>query len=116
MRTTKLGIELAWSIIANASGGNWLQESADWQEAATRWRDQYVNEPDLTAEALAKSFHEAYERLAGNFNYATRPESSKPWEEVPQSNKLLMIAVCREMLAKHFEIPTDLDTLNKDGF
>lgn len=33
--------ELAWGVIANASGGNWKLEPADWQEAAARWRDGY---------------------------------------------------------------------------
>lgn len=34
-------LELAWGIIANASGGNWERESPEWQEAAHRWRDQH---------------------------------------------------------------------------
>ena len=31
----------AWGIIANAGGGNWLLESEEWRDAATRWRDAY---------------------------------------------------------------------------
>jgi hypothetical protein len=34
-------LEWAWSIIANASGGDWSKESADWQAAAARWRDEW---------------------------------------------------------------------------
>lgn len=34
-------VELAWGIIANASGGNWDLESKDWQTAAAKWRDDY---------------------------------------------------------------------------
>jgi hypothetical protein len=30
----------AWTIIANASGGDWSQQSDEWQEAAKRWRDE----------------------------------------------------------------------------
>jgi hypothetical protein len=33
--------EMLWVVVANASGGDWTQQSADWQEAAARWRDNY---------------------------------------------------------------------------
>lgn len=36
------GVEEAWGIIANASGGNWSRESPEWQDAAVRWRDRYI--------------------------------------------------------------------------
>lgn len=51
------------------------------------------------AEALAQRFHEAYERLAPSFGYETRRESAKPWGEVPEQNRRLMVAVCAELLA-----------------
>lgn len=50
------------------------------------------------AEALAQRFHETYERLAPSFGYRTREASAKPWAEVPEDNRLLMIAVCQELL------------------
>jgi hypothetical protein len=53
----------------------------------------------MSAEELAKRFHEAYERLAPGFGYATRKASAVPWESVPENNRLLMIAVCAEILA-----------------
>ncbi len=31
----------AWAIIANAGGGDWSTQSADWQAAAKRWRDRF---------------------------------------------------------------------------
>jgi hypothetical protein len=49
-------------------------------------------------EELARAFHETYERLAPRFGYETRRESAVPWEEVPENNKQLMIAVCAELL------------------
>lgn len=52
----------------------------------------------ITPAALAKRFHETYERLAPSFNYKTRKSSAKPWKSVPDNNKKLMIAVCREIL------------------
>lgn len=37
----ELELELAWGIIANASGGDWTRESKDWVGAAERWRDRW---------------------------------------------------------------------------
>jgi len=54
--------------------------------------------PHPEAESLAKAFHETYERLAPSYGYETRKESAKPWSEVPEKNKRLMIAVCSEIL------------------
>lgn len=48
------------------------------------------------AEKLARIFHETYERLAPAFDYKT---SAKPWEEVPEQNRKLMIAVCEHILS-----------------
>lgn len=33
--------EAAWGLIANAGGGDWTKESAEWREAAVRWRRDY---------------------------------------------------------------------------
>jgi len=33
--------EMLWTVVANASGGDWLKQSQEWQEAAERWRDNY---------------------------------------------------------------------------
>lgn len=46
-----------------------------------------------TADQVARRFHEAYERLAPEHGYDTRPESAVPWEQVPANNKALMRAV-----------------------
>jgi len=53
----------------------------------------------MTAEDLARLFHETYERLAPDFGYLTNPESAVPWSLVPETNKLLMIETCRCVLA-----------------
>lgn len=50
------------------------------------------------AEQIAQRFHEAYEELAPNHGYETREASRKPWSEVPQNNKSLMIAVVSRLL------------------
>jgi hypothetical protein len=54
----------------------------------------------MTAEELAKLFHETYEKLAPNYGYTTRRSSAVPWEDVPEPNKSLMIAVAKRVLEK----------------
>jgi hypothetical protein len=49
-------------------------------------------------ETTARRFHEAYERLAPSFGYETRRESAVPWEDVPEANRRLMIAVASEVM------------------
>jgi hypothetical protein len=38
--------EYAWTIIANAYGGDWDSAPSDWRNAAERWRDHYHEELD----------------------------------------------------------------------
>jgi hypothetical protein len=52
------------------------------------------------AERIAREFHETYEALAPRFGYDTRPESAKPWEDVPMPNRGLMIAVVWSLLVR----------------
>lgn len=33
----------AWTIITNAGGGDWNQESKEWTKAANRWRNEWHN-------------------------------------------------------------------------
>lgn len=50
------------------------------------------------AEVIARAFHERYERLAPAHFYRTREASAVPWENVPENNKSLMVAVVRSLL------------------
>ena len=56
----------------------------------------------LTAEELARAFHETYERLAPSFGYETRRATAVPWADVPEQNKRLMIAVSQELIDRFF--------------
>jgi hypothetical protein len=53
------------------------------------------------AERLAQLFHLHYEALAPLYDYETRPESRKEWEDVPETNRRLMVAVCKQLLANN---------------
>jgi hypothetical protein len=53
----------------------------------------------VTAETLACLFHETYERLAPSFGYETREDSAVPWDQVPDTNRKLMVAVAEGVLA-----------------
>ena len=55
---------------------------------------------DCGAIELAKDFHATYERLAPSFGYSTREASAKPWSEVPETNRKLMVATIRDILGK----------------
>jgi len=57
-------------------------------------------ENDMKAEQLAKLFHEIYEELAPNFGYETRKASAKPWCDVPENNRHLMIAVAERIISE----------------
>lgn len=59
--------------------------------------------PDQRYDDVARRFHEAYERLAPEFGYETRPESAVPWERVPERNRALMIAVVSEVLGAELD-------------
>ena len=60
----------------------------------------------MSPEELAKLFHETYERLAPRYGYKTREASAVPWEEVPPTNKRLMVAVAGEVLKEVSFKPT----------
>ena len=77
-----------------------------WFRAKSHYLESEMNTKAMEAAKLAKVFHETYERLAPTFGYATRIESAKPWEQVPPTNKDLMIAVCQEIISKHFPEPS----------
>ena len=55
------------------------------------------DEKMMDAESVARQFHEAYERLAPSFGYETRKASALPWEQIPENNRRLMIAVASEV-------------------
>ena len=52
----------------------------------------------MKAENLAQLFHQSYEKLAPVFFCETRKIS---WENLPEKDKNLMIAVCQLILSKY---------------
>ena len=63
-------------------------------------------EPDvLYAERIAQAFHENYEMLAPEHGYETRKASAVPWEDVPEQNRNLMIAVVRALIGDGVIVP-----------
>jgi hypothetical protein len=50
------------------------------------------------AEATARAFHECYERRAPVHGWETQERSRKAWDDVPEENRSLMIAVAQELL------------------
>lgn len=54
----------------------------------------------LEPERVARFFHECYEILAPEYGYRTREASAKPWDEVPENNRKLMIATAAAVLQR----------------
>lgn len=52
----------------------------------------------MTAEQLAQFFHETYARLAPEFGRKVSQTPSKPWADVREPHKSILVAVAREML------------------
>lgn len=52
------------------------------------------------AEDLARAFHETYEEQARKFGYETRTETRRPWERLPEQNRLLMTRVCEILIER----------------
>ena len=65
----------------------------------------------MNAEQLAQLFHETYEELAPDFGYKTREASRRPWKDVPEKNKKLMIAVAERILSYQCDIEKMLPVL-----
>ena len=61
-----------------------------------------MSRKDRQAEALARRHHELYEELAPSFGYITRPESAVSWDEVPEPNRALMLAVAERLIKEGF--------------
>jgi hypothetical protein len=59
------------------------------------------------AEEIAIAFHETYENFAPNYGYKTREASAVPWQDVPGTNKALMIAVVADLLDRNIIEPGD---------
>lgn len=53
---------------------------------------------EWSAERLARLFHDRYEALAPLYGWQTQKISAVRFDELPQSNKRLMMHVCREVL------------------
>lgn len=56
----------AWTILANAGGGDWSRESPEWQAAVVRWRDRFH---ELLTERLA---------VTAAFRYDQHPRPTDP--------------------------------------
>ena len=65
-------------------------------ERVVRVLDLIMSSKDV--DPTARAFHEAYEKLAPEWGYKTRPESAVPWEQVPAANKGLMCSVIHQLI------------------
>lgn len=57
------------------------------------------------ARQIAESFHTSYERLAPKFGYKTRKPTRGPWDDLPGSNRVLMIATVLDLIESGVIVP-----------
>lgn len=62
--------------------------------------DADAHERAASAERIAQAFHESYECLAPEHGYKTREASAKPWADVPENNRALMVATVLDLLER----------------
>jgi hypothetical protein len=74
--------EMLWVVLANVSGGDWTQQTPEWQEAAARWRDHYFAVVNVVRSAdpgvaVAPPPLKIWQHLNGMENSATFEERRK---------------------------------------
>ena len=94
--------------VVHRDGGHYREAHGDRKAAddaiavVSKLRSELAAEREQRAssapEDIARRFHDAYEYLAPQFGYSTRPESRVAWDELPQNLRDLMIAVVRNVL------------------
>jgi len=80
-----------------------IQQLVEQTWRKVKQRDYRKLKPKDESDALARKFHEAYERLAPKFGYKTRKASAVSWDDVPIKNKKLMTAVAFEILKQKLQ-------------
>lgn len=95
-----------WRREDGAVSGETYHECADDLERVLNSGEHSVQGSSDTpsAEKLAQTFHEVYERLAPEFGYETRKDSAVQWEDVPEKNRRLMTATCGVILSYLFPL------------
>lgn len=65
-------------------------------------------ELDRQAEAIARHFHRTYDRLSASFGWTPQPSArGKDFDELPESNRALMVATVRGLLDAQVISPGD---------
>lgn len=77
-------------------------EEFETEDLSREWERRKLSKSALKIDPslLAQMFHEEYERLALHLGYQTREDSRVPWEDVPETNRSLMVATCRSVLSR----------------
>ena len=87
--------EIARACRALLGEGDIIEKAYEMRRAEmAEWAAREKARPEL----VARKFHDTYEELALSFGYETQRESAKPWTEVPERNRNLMVAVVKRLL------------------
>ena len=85
-------IDLAWGLIANVGDGNgeWSSQTQEWQDAAARWRDRYLNPAAPVEDTHEAGIYTVYRasdgRITGLTNVAepapATVDSAQQWQDM----------------------------------
>ena len=56
--------------------------------------------PSALIEKIARAFHDAYEEIAPQAGWETQERSRKPWEDVPEANRRVMLLTVEALLKR----------------
>jgi hypothetical protein len=57
-----------------------------------------MNAYETQVEAIAHAFHDSYEKQADEHGWQTQESTRVAWEDLPEQNRTLMIAVVSDLL------------------
>jgi hypothetical protein len=61
-------------------------------------RNDTTNVYEAQVESIARAFHDSYEKQADEHGWKPQDKTRVAWEDLPEQNRSLMIAVVRELL------------------
>lgn len=77
-------------------------ETCEWDDDHyDEWQEKMELEAEL--KTIAKQFHKTYERLAVEYGWKSQESCQVPFEQLPEENRELMLAVVREVCTPLFD-------------
>ena len=82
-------INKRWTCFVCGSVADWDDDHCD------KWQEKLELEDEI--KSIAMKFHETYERLSVEYGWKSQESCQVSFEELPEENRKLMLAVVREV-------------------